>query len=187
MLVISGPNGSGKTTLAERYAALFDYPYIGADKIAAELAPNNPASQRIEAGRRFTGDVAEAIQHQQSVVIESTLSGRTLVKTLHSARASEYSISIVHLLLDSADTCVARVRERVQKGGHDVPVEDIRRRFTRSAANFWELYRPLCDRWILLYNATSDAQPVAEGDAESHAVRDVELFESFLKIVASDV
>jgi hypothetical protein len=37
--------------------------------------------------------------------------------------------------------CVERVHERVLKGGHSVPEADIRRRFLRSVANFWWLYR----------------------------------------------
>jgi predicted ABC-type ATPase len=75
------------------------------------------------------------------------------------------------------------VAERVQKGGHNVPERDIRRRFTRSAANFWHLYRPLCDRWVLMYNSTFDAQSVAEGGPKCHTVQDNELFDSFMQIV----
>ncbi len=93
---------------------------------------------------------------------------------------------MVHLFLDTANTCVARVSERVQKGGHDVPEDDIRRRFPRSAANFWNLYRPLCDRWILMYNATADAQVVAEGGPTTHVVQDQELFSAFHQIVAAN-
>ena len=183
MLVVSGPNGSGKTTLAEVYAAELGYPYFGADKIAASLAPNNPESQRIPASRQFSVQLLSAVRRCRSVVVESTLSGRTFVHTVRAARKASFSISLVHLFMDSADTCIARVAERVQKGGHDVPEEDIRRRFTRSAANFWQLYRPLCDRWLLMYNATADAQPVAEGDATTHSVQDSELFSSFMQIV----
>lgn len=186
ILVVSGPNGAGKTTMAQEYSNTLGYPYIGADAIAASLAPYDPASQRVAAGRQFMTEIAAAIEHKQSIVVESTLSGRTFAQTLHSARDAAFTVSLVHLFLDSADTCVARVVERVLKGGHDVPEQDIRRRFTRSAANFWHLYRPLCDRWVLMYNSITEAQPVAEGDSVTHTVQDKELFDSFMQMVQID-
>lgn len=186
MLIVSGANGTGKTTIALACAQQFGYTYIGADDIAAKLAPDDPASQQIQAGRQFVWYVSKAIERKQSVVIESTLSGRTFARTIKDARDAGFAISLVHLFLDSADTCVARVDERVQKGGHSVPDRDIRRRFTRSAANFWRLYRPLCDRWILMYNSTTDAQPVAGGDSETHTVQDKTLFDTFMHIVQAN-
>ncbi len=86
-----------------------------------------------------------AVDGSHSFVVESTLSGRTFQRILKKAKAAEFEITIVYLFLDSADTCVDRVHERVQAGGHDVPEPDIRRRFVRSIRNFWKLYRPLAD------------------------------------------
>jgi len=51
-----------------------------------------------------------------------------------------------------------RVAERVAKGGHDVPVDDIRRRFSKSLANLLELYAPAVDAARCLMNVES--QPV---------------------------
>jgi predicted ABC-type ATPase len=67
------------------------------------------------------------------------------------------------LFVDSVQTCIDRVRERVRKGGHDVPESDIRRRYRRSYTNFWQLYGPLADRWTLHYNGSSMIIPVASG------------------------
>jgi predicted ABC-type ATPase len=44
------------------------------------------------------------------------------------------------------------VRERVKKGGHNVPVADIRRRFTRGLQHFIRDYAPLADRWAVWDN-----------------------------------
>lgn len=181
LLVVSGPNGSGKTTLAELYSRELGYPYIGADKIAAALSPEDPLRQRVEAGRRFIVEVDEAIDASRSIVVESTLSGRGFSRTMRRAGANGFVVSIVHLFLDSADTCVARVAERVQKGGHHVPEEDVRRRFPRCAHNFWTLYRPLCNRWMLMYNGGVELQMVAEGDPTTHSVLDEQLLALFLE------
>jgi predicted ABC-type ATPase len=55
------------------------------------------------------------------------------------------------------------VAHRVAGGGHDIPEADVRRRFGRSAANFFELYRPIADRWMVYDNSAKDAVLVADG------------------------
>ncbi|HYW81401.1 MAG TPA: hypothetical protein VE890_17585, partial [Thermoguttaceae bacterium] len=72
----------------------------------------------------------------ESLVIETTLSGVGFRRTLAEASRQGFMTSIVYLYVSSPDTCIARVRERVRKGGHDVPDEDVRRRFWRSLTNF---------------------------------------------------
>ena len=52
----------------------------------------------------------------------------------------------------------ARIAARVRKGGHYIPDADVRRRYTRSKKNFWDMYAPIVDYWTLLYNG--DAQVV---------------------------
>ena len=71
--------------------------------------------------------------------------------------------------------CLALASERVRRGGHDVPAADVRRRFTRSARNFWSLYRPLADEWSLDYNGADGFRRVAAGTAHDLAVYDDEL------------
>lgn len=47
------------------------------------------------------------------------------------------------------------MRQRVRKGGHNVPVADLRRRFLPSLRNFFSLYLPLADE-ALLFNAAGN-------------------------------
>jgi predicted ABC-type ATPase len=49
---------------------------------------------------------------------------------------------------------IRRVKERVRKGGHDVPLPDLKRRFIPSLQNFFRLYLPLADT-TALYDASS--------------------------------
>jgi predicted ABC-type ATPase len=117
----------------------------------------------------------------QDFIIESTLSGRTLRNFLAKARAAGYSITIVFIYLNSADTSVARVKQRVRRGGHDVPEVDIRRRFPRACSNFWQMYRQIADQWVVIYNAGSGFDEIAFGFPGEFSVSDEELFEVFLK------
>jgi len=58
-------------------------------------------------------------------------------------------VHIFYLWVPSAELTLARIKERVSRGGHNVPEAIVRRRFGRSLRNFWEQYRPLADEWIL--------------------------------------
>lgn len=46
-------------------------------------------------------------------------------------------------------------------GGHDIPVEDISRRFGRSRELFWVEYKDLVDEWYLIYNADDEFEEIA--------------------------
>lgn len=59
MLIVAGPNGAGKTTLAMSYAGARDAKYIGADKIAYDISPENPYAVRMKAGEEFIRQINE--------------------------------------------------------------------------------------------------------------------------------
>jgi predicted ABC-type ATPase len=67
-----------------------------------------------------------------------------------------------------------------------VPEPDIRRRFVRSIRNFWKLYRPLADHWLLIYNSSNQPQDVAVGTARDVSIRDAELFTQFELLIKSN-
>ena len=115
---------------------------MGADDIAFQLSPTNPAAVRVAAGREFSHRLSAALKSQKSLVIESTLSGSSLARTIEKARYDGYQITMVFVFLDSVALCLHRISERVQQGGHDVPEEDVRRRFRRVFSVFWNSYRP---------------------------------------------
>jgi predicted ABC-type ATPase len=185
-VVVGGPNGAGKTTFALEYAARHALGYLSADAIAAEMSPDDPTQSQIAASREVLHQIETAITGIESFVVESTLSGRSFHRVLKRAQASGFQITIIYLFLDSAERCVERVRERVQKGGHDVPEIDIRRRFVRSVNNFWRFYRPLSDHWVLAYNSTDQPQDVAVGTNGDFSVRDADLFSRFEALLSGN-
>lgn len=181
LIVVGGANGSGKTTFALEYSQKTSVPYLGADELARQMAPHNLASVQVAAGRQFLELLRQAINRRQSIIVETTLSGRAFRNWMLLAQDSGYSISLFYLYVDSPDLCILRVSERVRKGGHDVPVVDIRRRFNRSLTNFWNIYRELSDNWVLVYNEENGFEDVAIGSKGTSSVRNQELFQQFLQ------
>ncbi len=183
MIVVGGPNGAGKTTFVYRLINEFGFSYLGADKIAAEIAPDRPESVAFEAGRLFMVQVAEHIDGGTSFIVESTLSGRSFAKTVQLAKNKGFAIDLNFVFVSSAARSIERVAERVRKGGHHVPDVDVRRRFSRSLANFWQLYRPLANRWSLFYNGPDGLQGVARSDRTVEIVIEASLFELFQNLM----
>lgn len=75
------------------------------------------------------------------------------------------------LWLPSAEMAVARVRERVRMGGHDVPPEVVRRRYRRGLHNLFDLYLPIADDWRFYDNShPTEPRLVAAGGRERPAL-----------------
>jgi predicted ABC-type ATPase len=66
-----------------------------------------------------------------------------------------YYVKLIFLNLPNADMAMARVAARVAQGGHDVPEDIIRRRYSSGFRNFENIYKDLVDAWILYDNSGS--------------------------------
>lgn len=154
---IGGPNGAGKTTFARQFLPTVGVEqFLNADSIAAGLSPLRPEAMAIPAARLLLKRWRELVTARASFAFESTFSGRTYAPMLREAKAAGYVVKINYLWLPSDNASLRRVRNRVRQGGHNVPSDDIRRRYLPSVRNFFELYLPLADV-TMLYEAT--AQP----------------------------
>lgn len=69
--------------------------------------------------------------------------------------------------------------QMVRRGGHDVPEEDVVRRWDRSRYHFWNQYRQLADRWKLYFNGRDGLVPVALGTGSQLNVYESGLWETF--------
>lgn len=164
--ILAGPNGAGKTTFANEFLPIEAecLNFINADLIAQGLSPFQPAKMAVEAGRLMIQHINECIRRNESFAFEATLSGKGYCKKIREWKKQGYEIIIYFLRLPSLEFAIERVKLRVDKGGHDVPERDIRRRFERSWNNFNALYKPLADSWAIF--DTSGDIPVIIAESE---------------------
>src|SRR3989338_7947825 len=122
--IIGGPNGSGKTTFAKTF--LPDYAkcdrFVNADLIAAGLSPFSPQQVAIKSGKLVLEQIKEYSDAGVDFGFESTLSGVTYLKHLKILKEKGYEIHIFFLWIPGLPLAIARVKDRVSQGGHDVPV-----------------------------------------------------------------
>jgi len=137
LYIIAGANGSGKSTLAEVLLKEKELEFLNADEIAKEIAPNAINSVPVSAGKEYFKRLAEFFENNKSFAVESTLSGNNIVRIINQARKQNYKIILVYSFLQNCTNCIERVKFRVKNGGHNVPEEDIIRRYYKSIINFW--------------------------------------------------
>lgn len=145
--IVAGSNGAGKTTFAIEFLPHYaNCPnFINPDLIAWGLSPFDPNAALARAGRLVLERIQETSDSRADFAFETTLSGRSYVHVIRDLRARGYRIHMFYLWIPGPELALLRIRQRVQKGGHNVPAADVRRRFGRTVANLFTLYRPLVD------------------------------------------
>lgn len=184
LYMIGGCNGAGKTTSALSLLPeiLLCEEYVNADAIAAALSPFNPESTAIQAGRLMLDRIHLLAAEKKDFAFETTMASRSFVPFIEMCKAQNYRINILFLWLHAPELAVERVALRVENKGHHIPEETIRRRYQRGLDNFFNLYVPLADRWLLCNNSGEKRSYVAEGMQDSVIVHNMDDWEKIQEI-----
>ena len=183
LYIIAGPNGAGKTTFAKEFLPHYAgcENFVNADLIAQGLSPFSPAAASIKAGRLLLKQIQEFADQRADFAFETTLAGKTYVQLLRELKRRGYVIHLFFLWIPSVELALVRIRDRVAKGGHDIPVTDVRRRFGRSVQNFWRVYRLLFDSWTVFNTSTAPPALIAKEEGGKLTVVDADVFARIFK------
>lgn len=175
--LIAGPNGAGKSTLY-RYLIQPRYPqlnFINADLYERDhLGHLRDALQRSEAARAWADAERDAhLASGRSFVSETVFSHPSKLQLLAAAKAHGFEVALYIVCLDEPRRLLARVRERVQEGGHSVPANKILERYPRTVQNLAQAVKMV--ELAMLFDATDTdvggphlVASVVAGSVQSH-------------------
>ena len=186
--IIAGSNGAGKTSFAREFQPRYVRcnRFINPDLIAAGLSPFEPAAAAIEAGRLVLREIDRAMQAGVSFAFETTLSGRSYLALIKRAREAGYSVHLFYLWIPSAELALARIRDRVESGGHDIPEADVKRRYARTLRNLFLAYRSEVNSLHLFDNSGEIPELVFREDGGQVTVYNQAIYDGLLRNVQNE-
>jgi predicted ABC-type ATPase len=135
--------------------------YFNPDEAARRILSANPGITQEKAnsaawneGKRL---LERAIVERSNFAMETTLGGHTLAALLENAILDGIEVRVWYVGLESPELHIARVRSRVERGGHDIPEAKIRERYARSIWNLIQLLPKLTE--VFVYDNSEEADP----------------------------
>jgi predicted ABC-type ATPase len=143
LYVLAGCNGAGKSSLAGAAFRARGADYFNPDEAARRIRGRHPHLSLTQAnsaawqeGKRL---LEQAIAKRLDHAFETTLGGSTYTALLEDAAQLGFEVRVWFAGLASPDLHLHRIAERVARGGHDIPAEDVRRRYDRARLNLIHL------------------------------------------------
>ena len=177
LYVLAGVNGAGKSSIGGHLLREAGLDWFNPDTYARALVqqlgtPQAQANGQAwqEGVRRLQAALAEGHNH----AFETTLGGKSITAMLHEASAT-HDVLMWFCGLSSPEQHIARVKARVQAGGHPINEADIRRRWPLAQQNLIGLMPVLAA--LQVYDNSADA---AAGEAVADPVLVLQLQEGVL-------
>jgi Uncharacterized protein conserved in bacteria len=159
--VLAGTNGAGKSSIIGAMFLKQGIEYFNPDSAAKRILSSNSGMSQTEAnsaawheGKRL---LERAIREKQDFAFETTLGGETITALLESALSERIEVRVSYVGLNSVELHIRRVRSRVEQGGHDIPEQRIRERYTQSRLNLIKLLPKLTE--LRVYDNSEEADP----------------------------
>ena len=98
---------------------------------------------------------SEKIINGETFCFETVFSHESKLELIKKAKSNGYQVVLVFIHLDSPERNIARVFQRVENGGHNVPYDRIKNRITRALENLKKAI-PLVDKVALVDNSSTE-------------------------------
>jgi predicted ABC-type ATPase len=161
--VLAGVNGAGKSSIGGATVRQQGGVYFNPDEAARALMKATPALPQADANgtawRQGVRLLKRAIEERLDFAFETTLGGHTITDLLTQAAERGIELHIWYVGLSSPELHIKRVQARVSQGGHDIPENDIHRRYEHSRLNIIALLPHLTT--LHVYDNSADADPAA--------------------------
>jgi len=165
LYVLAGVNGAGKSSIGGALLAHAGLAWYNPDTFARALVEELAMPQRegnAWAWQEGMVQLDAAITQKTPFAFETTLGGKTVCNKLKTACQS-HDVRIWYCGLTSPEQHIARVRDRVAHGGHDIPADKIYQRWQTSRANLVTLL-PLIEEVSVFDNSVTarHGEPIPE-------------------------
>lgn len=126
--IIAGVNGVGKSSLTGVLVGETSDlgVIIDTDKITAELN-----GDKLKGGKVAIEKINSCLSKGINFTQETTLSGSRTLRTIKQAREQDYFIRLYYIGVNTAEESLKRIANRVEKGGHNIPADDVVRRYNK--------------------------------------------------------
>jgi predicted ABC-type ATPase len=162
LLIIAGPNGSGKTSVTGKilkHKWIEGCKYINPDIIARDVFGDWNAKETVIKAAQYAEQQREnCIKNRHSLIFETVLSAQDKVEFVRRAKECGYFVRLFFIGTDTPQINAARVAHRVMAGGHDVPIQKIISRYSKSIVNCAVL-SSIVDRLYVYDNSVDDVFP----------------------------
>lgn len=137
LLVAAGTNGAGKSSIVQPFIEARGGAYFNPDEYARALARGGIPLEQANglAWTKGYEGLIDAVENNRAYAFETTLGGQSIAYQLMRALAFGRRVVILYVGLASAELHLQRIRERVARGGHDIPEPKVRERYEASRSN----------------------------------------------------
>jgi predicted ABC-type ATPase len=154
--MIAGPNGAGKSTYRKKRLDPIGLTCIDPDEVAMAMFERHPHTldEALKATQEATARVMQHFSYGHSVCLETVFSDNKghKLELIREAKNYGFKTCLIFIGLESSQLCIARVMDRVDNGGHDVPDEMIEDRYPKCFGNLKKAV-PLVDVVLLVDNS----------------------------------
>jgi len=153
--LLVGGNGAGKSTFYRLILEPLGLPFVNADRLAKLVYPAAAEEHSYEAALLAEQQRNTLLASGASFCFETVFSHPSKIDFTARAKALDYTVIMVLIHLEQAELNAARVAQRVQEGGHNVPTEKLLERIPRML-NQVKTAIPLCDEVRVLDNSSAE-------------------------------
>lgn len=151
-IVFAGVNGAGKSTLYRTFPKFQDMPRVNTDEILRSFGNWRIEADILKAGKMAVYELNRYLESGISFNQETTLCGKSIIRTIKSAKEKGYFVEMYYVGVDSPELAKKRIAYRVSGGGHGIPDSDVEKRYKETFENL-RVVLPLCDL-VSLYDNT---------------------------------